>query len=158
VARVMISRELHSEIAIYTIILAIGVSNWPPFARVARSRTLVERNKEYVQAARIIGVAPVKILFRHILPNILAPILVIATIDLGLAILSESALSFLGVGMPPTQPSLGTLIRTGGNFLFSGSWWIFATPALALVLIVLSVNVFGDWLRDALNPKLRKRV
>jgi peptide/nickel transport system permease protein len=158
VARVMISRELHSEIAIYTIILAIGVSNWPPFARVARSRTLVERNKEYVQAARIIGVAPIKILFRHILPNILAPILVIATIDLGLAILSESALSFLGVGMPPTQPSLGTLIRTGGNFLFSGSWWIFATPALALVLIVLSVNVFGDWLRDALNPKLRKRV
>jgi peptide/nickel transport system permease protein len=157
VARLAMSRELHAQLAMYTIIAAIGISSWPPFARVARSRAIVERNKEYVQAARIIGVAPISILLRHILPNAMAPILVIATIDLGLAVLAESALSFLGVGMPPTQPSLGTLIRIGGNHLFSGKWWIFACPAFALVLIVLSVNILGDWLRDELNPKLRNR-
>ncbi len=158
VTRVVASRELQAEIAIYAVIAAIGFASWPPFARVARSRALVERNKEYVQAARIIGVAPLRILLSHILPNAIAPVLVIATIDLGLAVLAEAALSFLGVGMPPTQPSLGTMIRIGGNHLFSGKWWIFMTPALTLVMIVLSVNILGDWLRDALNPKMRRRV
>jgi len=155
VARVMMPRELHNQLAIYTIILAIGASNWPTFARIARSRALVEKNREYVQAAKIIGVSHLSIILRHILPNAMAPMLVIATIDLGLAVLAEAALSFLGVGMPPTEPSLGTLIRIGGNFLFSGKWWVFFMPAVVLVLFVLSVNLLGDWLRDALNPKLR---
>ncbi len=156
VARVMAPREIHHNLAIYTIILAIGAANWPSFARVARSRAMVEKNKEYVQAARIIGVSHLSIVLRHILPNAMAPMLVIATIDLGLAVLAEAALSFLGVGMPPTQPSLGTLIRIGGNFLFSGNWWVFVMPAVTLVLFVLSVNLLGDWLRDSLNPRLHR--
>jgi peptide/nickel transport system permease protein len=156
-ARAALPRELHNEIVVATIIIAIAAANWPPFARVARSRALVERNKEYVQAARIIGVSPLMILIRHVLPNAMGPMLVIATIDLGLAVLTEAALSFLGVGIPPTQPSLGTLIRIGGDFLFSGELWIFMAPAAMLVALVLSVNLLGDWLRDALNPKLRRR-
>ena len=157
VARVVIARSLHQQLAMYIVILAIAASSWPSFARIARSRALVEKNKEYVQAARIIGVRHMTILLHHILPNALAPMLVIATIDLGLAVLAEAALSFLGVGMPPTQPSLGTLIRIGGNVLFSGKWWVFFMPALTLMVFVLAVNVLGDWLRDALNPKMRQR-
>jgi len=116
---------------------------------------MVERNKEYVQAARVIGVAPLRVMFRHVLPNVLGPVLVLATIQIAGAIITEATLSFLGVGVPPTSPSLGTLIRIGQDFLFSGEWWITVFPGLMLVLIALSVNLLGDWLRDALNPRLR---
>ena len=116
---------------------------------------MVERNKEYVQAARVIGIHPFMIMFEHILPNVMSPVLVIATIHLAVAIITEATLSFLGVGVPPTEPSLGTLIRIGNDFLFSGEWWITIFPGLALAVLVLSVNLLGDWLRDALNPKLR---
>lgn len=115
----------------------------------------MERNKEYVQAARLIGIPPFLIMIRHVLPNVVGPVLVIATINLGLAIITEATLSFLGVGIPPTQPSLGTLVRIGNDFLFSGEWWIAMFPGLALAILVLAVNLLGDWLRDALNPKLR---
>ncbi|MET0607031.1 MAG: ABC transporter permease, partial [Beijerinckiaceae bacterium] len=120
-----------------------------------RGSTLVERSKEYVQAARLIGIRPFAIMFRHVLPNVLGPVLVIGTINLALAIITEATLSFLGVGMPPTSPSLGTMINIGYNFLFSGEWWIVAFPGLTLALLVLAVNLLGDWLRDALNPRLR---
>ena len=155
VARTMVPRELHEQIAILVLVFAIGISNWVQFARTVRSSTLVEKNKEYVQAARVIGVRRVKIMIRHVLPNVMAPVLVIATIGLALAIITEATLSFLGVGVPPTEPSLGTLIRIGNEYLFSGEWWITIFPGVALVLLVLSVNLLGDWLRDALNPKLR---
>lgn len=155
VARTALPRELHNEIAIFVLIFAIGVADWPQFARVARSAALVERNKDYVAAARVIGQPSWVIVLRHVLPNTLGPVLVLATVGLALAVLSEATLSFLGVGVPPTQPSLGTLIRVGQSFLFSGEWWITFFPALTLVLLVLAVNVLGDWLRDALNPKLR---
>ena len=141
--------------AIYVLILAIGLSDWVQFARVVRGATLVEANKEYVAAARLIGRKPLAIMFSHILPNVLSPVLVIATISLALAIIAEATLSFLGVGAPPTQPSLGTLIRIGQGFLFSGEWWIIAFPAVTLLALALSVNLLGDWLRDALNPKLK---
>ena len=126
------------------------------YARTVRGSTLVEKNREYVKAARVIGLYPQRIILRHILPNVLSPILVLATINLALAILTEATLSFLGVGMPPTQPSLGTLIRVGNEYLFSGIWWVVVFPALTLVLLVLTVNIVGDWLRDWLNPKLRQ--
>ena len=155
VARTMVPRELHEQIGILVLVFAIGISNWVQFARTVRSSTLVEKNKEYVQAARVIGVRRVKIMIRHVLPNVMAPVLVIATIGLALAIITEATLSFLGVGVPPTEPSLGTLIRIGNEYLFSGEWWITIFPGVALVLLVLSVNLLGDWLRDALNPKLR---
>jgi peptide/nickel transport system permease protein len=155
IARTALPRELHNEIAIFVLIFAIGVADWPQFARVARSAALVERNKDYVAAARVIGQPDWVIVLRHVLPNTLGPVLVLATVGLALAVLSEATLSFLGVGVPPTQPSLGTLIRVGQSFLFSGEWWITFFPALTLVLLVLAVNVLGDWLRDALNPKLR---
>jgi peptide/nickel transport system permease protein len=116
---------------------------------------MVEKNKEYVQAARVIGVAPARIMRRHLLPNVLGPVLVLATINIATAIITEATLSFLGVGVPPTQPSLGTLIRVGNDFLFSGEWWITVFPGAALVVMVLAINLLGDWLRDALNPKLR---
>ena len=148
-------REMHEPLQIYVLIFAIGISFWPQFARTVRGSTLVERNKEYVMAARVIGLSPARIMATHILPNVLGPVLVIGTLTLGLAILSEAALSFLGVGLPPTQPSVGTLIRIGNDFLFSGEWWITIFPGIALVLIVLSINLLGDWLRDALNPRLR---
>ena len=143
------------EMAIWVLILAIGLSDWVQFARVVRGATLVEANKEYTAAARLIGRRPLAIMFQHILPNVLSPVLVIATISLALAIIAEATLSFLGVGAPPTQPSLGTLIRIGQGFLFSGEWWIIAFPALTLLALALSVNLLGDWLRDALNPKLK---
>jgi peptide/nickel transport system permease protein len=154
-ARALIPDGLRENLAIYVLIFAIGISKWVQFARTTRGSTLVEKNKEYVQAARIIGRSPFVIMVRHILPNALGPLLVIATIDLALAILTEATLSFLGVGLPPTSPSLGTLIRIGNDYLFSGLWWITIFPGTTLVLLVLSVNLLGDWLRDALNPKLR---
>jgi len=137
------------------LVLSIGLSFWVQYARTVRSSTLVERNKEYVQAARLIGVPSLVIMLRHVLPNVMGPVLVIATINLALAVITEATLSFLGVGIPPTQPSLGTLIRIGNDFLFSGEWWITIFPGIALAVFVLAVNLLGDWLRDALNPKLR---
>ena len=148
-------RNLHEQLEIYVLIFAIGISYWPQFARTVRGSTLVERGKEYVMAARVIGLSSPRIMLTHILPNVLGPVLVIGTLTLGLAVLSEATLSFLGVGLPPTQPSVGTLIRIGNDFLFSGEWWITIFPGLALVLLVLSINLLGDWLRDALNPRLR---
>lgn len=147
--------DLHDKVAIYVLIAAIALSDWVQYARTVRSSTLAEKNKEYVQAARVIGVPAPLILLRHILPNVMGPVLVIATIGLALAIILESTLSFLGVGVPPTQPSLGTLIRVGQDFLFSGEWWIVLFPGITLLLLALAVNLLGDWLRDALNPRLR---
>jgi peptide/nickel transport system permease protein len=155
ITRAALPRDVHDQVAIYVVIFAIGFSNWPSFARTVRGSTMVERNKEYVQAARVIGMGRGKIMVTHVLPNVLGPVLVIATLQLGFAILAEATLSFLGVGVPPTQPSLGTLIRIGNDFLFSGEWWITIFPGVALIVLVLSVNLLGDWLRDALNPKLR---
>ncbi len=155
VVRAALPRETHDQIALFVVIFAIGISNWPQFARTVRGSTLVERNKEYVLAARVIGLSRLRIMLTHVLPNVLGPVLVIATLNLGFAILAEATLSFLGVGVPPTQPSLGTLIRIGNDFLMSGEWWITIFPGVALVAMVLSVNLLGDWLRDALNPRLR---
>lgn len=155
VAKGFIPIEHRDQMAIWVLIVAIGLSDWVQFARVVRGATLVEKNREYVQAARLIGRTPVAIMMRHILPNILSPVLVIATISLALAIIAEATLSFLGVGAPPTQPSLGTLIRIGQGFLFSGEWWILFFPAVTLLALALSVNMLGDWLRDALNPRLK---
>ena len=155
VARVALPSDSHDEIAIPVLILAIGVSGWVQYARTVRGSTLVEKNKEYVQAARVIGRPPLAIMLRHVLPNVMGPVLVIATIHIATAIITEATLSFLGVGVPPTRPSLGTLIRIGNEFLLSGEWWITVFPGIALVTLVLSVNLLGDWLRDALNPKLR---
>lgn len=155
VARALLPREVHADVMIYVIILAIGLSDWPQFARVTRSATLVEKRRDYVSAARLTGIGPMTIMIRHILPNVMRPVLVLATVGLALAIIAEATLSFLGVGMPPTTPSLGTLIRVGGDFLYSGEWWITLFPALVLVILVLAVNLLGDWLRDALDPKLR---
>ncbi|MCX8134681.1 MAG: ABC transporter permease [Roseococcus sp.] len=155
IVRAALPRDVHDQIAVFVVIFAIGISNWPQFARTVRGSTLVERNKEYVQAARVIGLSPARIMVSHVLPNVMSPVLVIATLSLGFAILAEATLSFLGVGVPPTQPSLGTLIRIGNDFLFSGEWWITIFPGVALIVMVLSVNLLGDWLRDALNPKLR---
>ncbi len=154
-ARTVLPPGVHDELALYVLILAIAASVWVNFARTVRGSTLVEKNKEYVQAARVIGIHPVMIMLRHVLPNVTGPVLVIATITLAIAILTEATLSFLGVGVPPTQPSLGTLIRVGNNYLFSGEWWMAIFPGVALVILVLAVNLLGDWLRDALNPKLR---
>lgn len=147
--------EYRDQVAIWVLILAIGLSDWVQFARVVRGATLVEKNKEYVQAARLIGRGALPIMIRHILPNVLNSVLVIATISLALAIIAEATLSFLGVGAPPTEPSLGTLIRIGQSYLFSGEWWILFFPAVTLLVLALSVNLLGDWLRDALNPRLR---
>jgi peptide/nickel transport system permease protein len=155
IARSILPHELHERLAFFVLIFAIGISNWVHYARAVRASTLVERGKEYVQAAWLVGMPPISILVRHILPNVLGPVLVLATLGLATAIISEATLSFLGVGLPPTQPSLGTLIRIGNEFLFSGQWWMTIFPATALILVALSVNLLGDWLRDALNPKLR---
>jgi len=155
VARAVLPKESHDTMAIYVLVLSIGVSNWVQYARTVRGSTLVEKNKEYIQAARVIGIRPLGIMIRHLLPNVLGPVLVLATINIATAIITEATLSFLGVGVPPTQPSLGTLIRIGNDFLFSGEWWITIFPGVALVVMVLAVNLLGDWLRDALNPKLR---
>jgi peptide/nickel transport system permease protein len=155
VARAALPKNVHDQVAIWVLVFSIGFAYWPQFARVTRATTLAEKNKDYVNAARIIGVPGVRIALQHVLPNATGPVLVIATIELALAIIAEASLSYLGVGMPPTQPSLGTLIRVGNAFLFSGEWWIALFPAAALVVLSLAVNLLGDWLRDALNPKLR---
>ena len=155
VARGFIPPSQREAMAIWVLIVAIGLSDWVQYARVVRGAVMVEKNKEYVQAARVIGAHPARILTRHILPNVMGPVLVIATIGLALAIIAEATLSFLGVGVPPTQPSLGTLIRIGQQYLFSGEWWILLFPSLTLLALALSVNLLGDWLRDALNPRLR---
>ena len=153
VMRGVIPPDLRDEMAVIVLILAIGLSEWVPFARTVRATTLVEKEKEYVQAARIIGLNRLQIMWRHILPNVLGPVFVISTITLALAIIAEATLSFLGVGAPPTEPSLGTLIRIGQDFLFSGEWWILLFPAVTLLALALSVNLLGDWLKDTLNPR-----
>ena len=155
VALSLLPNERHDEMVIWVLVLAIGLANWVNFARTVRGSTLVEKNKEYVQSARVIGRKRTTIMFRHILPNVMGPVLVIATIGLAIAVLTEATLSFLGVGVPPTRPSLGTLIRIGQDFLFAGEWWIVIFPGIALAILVLAVNLLGDWMRDALNPKLR---
>jgi peptide/nickel transport system permease protein len=148
-------QTMRDALQIYVIVFAIGISLWPNFARTVRGSTLVERNKDYVMAARVIGVPAWRIMLSHVLPNVIGPVLVIGTLGLGLAVIAEATLSFLGVGLPPTQPSLGTLIRFGNDYLFSGQWWVTVFPGLALILLVLAINLLGDWLRDALNPRLR---
>jgi peptide/nickel transport system permease protein len=155
IVRGLTSVKQHDEIAVFVIVGAIGLSFWVQYARTVRGSVLVEKNKEYVQAARVIGLSPLLIMVRHVLPNVTGPVLVIATLNLGLAIISEATLSFLGVGLPSTQPSLGTLIRIGNELLQSGEWWITVFPGITLASLVLAVNLLGDWLRDALNPKLR---
>ena len=155
IGRAALPLEMREEFAIYVVIIAIGLTDWPQFARVTRGATMVEANKEYVQAARVIDLPGWLIMLRHILPNVMRPVLVLATIGLALAIIAEATLSFLGQGIPPTTPSLGTLIRVGNEYLFSGLWWITFFPAIALVVLVFAVNLLGDWMRDALNPKLR---
>jgi len=155
VARVALPGDRHDELAIPVLVLAIGFAGWVQYARTVRGSTMVEKQKEYVQAARVVGRSPLAIMLAHVLPNVLGPVLVIATIHIATAIITEATLSFLGVGVPATRPSLGTLIRIGNEFLYSGEWWITVFPGVALVTLVLSVNLLGDWLRDALNPKLR---
>ncbi len=155
VANAVLPRNLHDAAEIYVLIFAIGISRWPQFARTVRSSTMVERQRDYVLAAQVIGLSSPRIVLTHILPNALGPVVVIATINIGLSILDEATLSFLGVGLPATQPSLGTLIRVGNDFLYSGEWWIAIFPGVTLALMVLSINLLGDWLRDALDPRLR---
>jgi peptide/nickel transport system permease protein len=155
VARGLIPPNQHETTALFVIIIAIGLAHWAQYARTVRASAMVERNKDYVQAARLIGIKGLPIMARHILPNVMGPVLVIATINLALAVIEEATLSFFGVGMPVTQPSLGTLIRFGQQYLMSGEWWILLFPALTIVILGLAINLLGDWLRDALNPKLR---
>ncbi|MEQ8651401.1 MAG: ABC transporter permease [Kiloniellales bacterium] len=155
IASALIGGSESAMVSYVVLTLSIGLASWVQFARTVRGSTLVEKNKEYVQAARIIGRHPLAIMIRHVLPNVMGPVLVIATINLALAIILEATLSFLGVGVPVTEPSLGTLIRVGNDFLFSGEWWITFFPGLALAVLALAVNLLGDWLRDALNPRLR---
>ena len=154
-ARAVLPRELHTDIALFVVVFAIGISTWVQYARTVRGSTMVEKSKEYVQAAPVTGFPPALIVARHVLPNVLGPVLVIATIGLALAIIIEATLSFLGLGLSATEASLGTLIRIGNDFLFSGEWWITIFPSAALIVTVLAVNILGDWLRDVLNPKLR---
>jgi len=155
VVQALLKGQNREETAFGILVVSIGLSFWVQYARTVRGSTLVEKNRDYVAAARLIGLSPARILARHILPNVMGPVLVIATINLALAIITEATLSFLGVGLPPTQPSLGTLIRIGQNFLFSGEWWIVTFPSITLAALVLAVNLLGDWLRDALNPRLK---
>jgi len=155
VSRGLIAPDLRDELAIAVLIVAIGLSEWVQFARTVRGTTMVEKEKEYVLAGRMIGLGRIQIMAKHIFPNVLGPILVISTITLALAIIAEATLSFLGVGAPPTEPSLGTLIRIGQNYIFSGEWWILLFPSITLLSLALSVNLLGDWLRDTLNPRLK---
>ena len=155
IVRAVLPRDMQEAVALDVIVFAIGISRWPQFARTVRGSTMIERGRDYVMAAKVIGISGPRIMLTHILPNVIGPVLVIATLNLGLAVLDEATLSFLGVGLPPTQPSLGTLIRFGNNFLFSGEWWVTIFPGVALAAMVLSINLLGDWLRDALNPRLR---
>jgi peptide/nickel transport system permease protein len=156
VARAVLPSDANIDaMALAVLVGSIGLANWVQYARTVRGSTMVEKSKDYVQAARVIGVGPIAIMLRHVLPNVLGPVLVIGTINVATAIITEATLSFLGVGVPPTSPSLGTMINNGNNFLFSGEWWLVIFPALALVLLCMSVNLLGDWLRDALNPRLQ---
>ncbi len=156
VARAVLPADANIDaMALAVLIGSIGLANWVQYARTVRGSTMVEKNKEYVQAARVIGVGPITIMLRHVLPNVLGPVLVIGTINVATAIITEATLSFLGVGVPPTSPSLGTMINNGNNFLYSGEWWLVVFPGAALILLCMSVNLLGDWLRDALNPKLQ---
>ena len=155
IVRGALPREAHDSAALVVLVFAITITTWVQYARTVRGSTMVERDREYVLAARLVGRRSPAIIFRHILPNVMGPVMVIATINLAMAVLIEATLSFLGVGMPPTNPSLGTLIRVGNEYLFSGIWWVVIFPSLTLVTLVLAVNLLGDWLRDALNPKLR---
>ena len=154
ITRTVVDRGTHDRLAVPVLIVAIAASYWVQYARTVRGLVLVERGKEYVLAAKVTGVSTLRIIATHIQPNVMGPVLVIATINLALAILTEATLSFLGVGVPPTQPSLGSLVRIGNEFLFSGDWWISIFPGAMLVVLCLSVNLLGDWLRDALNPRL----
>jgi peptide/nickel transport system permease protein len=153
--RALVGTAKSETLIFWVLVVSIGLSFWVQYARTVRGSTMVERNKEYVHAARLIGLSQPVILFRHVLPNVIGPVLVIVTINMALAIITEATLSFLGVGLPPTEPSLGTLIRIGNEFLFSGEWWVVIFPGLTLAALVLAVNLLGDWLRDALNPRLR---
>ncbi|MDK3075389.1 ABC transporter permease [Sedimentitalea sp. JM2-8] len=155
VAQALLPPELREAGISIVLVLAIALYSWVQYARVVRAQTMVERRKEYVQASRLVGTPARRLMLKHILPNTLTPVFVAATLNFGLAILIEATLSFLGVGMPPNQPSLGTLIRVGNQYLFSGSWWIVLFPSIQLCILVVAVNMLGDWLRDALNPKLR---
>jgi len=153
--RGVLSPSEQAQFAVPMVVLALGISHWPHFARLVRGAVLVERSKDYIAAARLAGRGPISIMLRQLLPNVVNPIAVLATLDIAFAVMGEATLSFLGFGLPPTEPSLGTLIRSGYNYLFSGEWWLVIFPSLALMLLVVAVNVFGDWLRDALNPELR---
>ena len=155
IARTFLPRDLHDQMAIYVIVISIGLANWAQFARTVRGSTMVEKRKEYVLAARILNVSPLGILGRHILINVAEPVLVIATVGFGIAIIMEATLSFLGVGMPLSEPSLGTLIRTGNDFLFSGYWWMIVFPGFTMLILVLSINLLGDWMRDVIDPTVR---
>jgi peptide/nickel transport system permease protein len=155
VVKSVLGGQLDGVTTLSVLVFSIGLSFWVQYARTVRGSVMVEKNKDYIAAARLIGLSAPVIMFRHVLPNVLGPVLVIATINLALAIITEATLSFLGTGMPETMPSLGTLIRIGNNYLFSGEWWIVAFPGIALALLVLAINLLGDWLRDALNPRLR---
>jgi peptide/nickel transport system permease protein len=148
--------ELYNDMAIFMLIMVIGIAEWPQYARTVRASVLAEKKKEYVDAVRVIGLNRRRIMFRHILPNTLSPILVISTVQVANAIMSEAALSFLGLGMPVNHPSLGSLINSGFEYILSGSWWITTFPALLLIVLVLVINLLGDWMRDVLNPKLYK--
>jgi peptide/nickel transport system permease protein len=153
--RAALPAEVHEGIALYVLIFSIGIADWPQYARVVRAGTAVQKTLGYVAAARVMGASSPRIVLGHILPNVLSSVFVLGTLGFTTAIIAEATLSFLGVGMPPTSPSLGTLIRIGNDFLFSGEWWITLFPSLTLVALALGVNVLGDWLRDALNPRLR---
>jgi peptide/nickel transport system permease protein len=154
-SRALFGDQRNEQVVFWVMVMSIGLSFWVQYARTVRGSTLVEKNKDYVLAARLIGIKPGLILFRHVLPNVVGPVLVIATINLALAIITEATLSFLGLGLPSTQPSLGTLIQIGQKYLFAGEWWITIFPGVTLAALVLAVNMLGDWLRDALNPRLR---
>ena len=154
-SRALLPRSVHEQLALFVVGFAIGISTWVQYARTVRGATMVEKSKDYVHAAKLIGMGPMRILVKHILPNVLGPVLVIATLSLGLGILTEATLSFLGLGVPPTSPSLGTLIRIGNEVLFAGEWWVTVMPGVCLVILVLAINLLGDWLRDVFNPKLK---
>ncbi|HSV82575.1 MAG TPA: ABC transporter permease [Ramlibacter sp.] len=155
ISQSLLSNQLRAALAMPIVVVALGIAHWPHFARLVRGAVLVESQKDYVAAARLVGRGPAFIMFTELLPNVLNPIFVLATLDIAFAIMSEATLSFLGFGMPPTQPSLGTLIKVGYQYLFSGEWWVVVFPGLTLVLLLVAINVFGDWLRDLLDPKLR---
>ncbi|WP_282078652.1 ABC transporter permease [Epibacterium ulvae] len=156
ITQAMFGSDTFNQYAIYFLIAVIGIAEWPQYARTVRATVLAEKKKEYVDSARVLGFGPIRIMVRHILPNSLSPIFVISTVQVANAIISEASLSFLGLGMPPSQPSLGSLISSGFDYIFSGSWWITTIPGVVLVVLVLVINLLGDWMRDVLNPKLYK--